>query len=490
MPNIVQMFENITGGKAVYFDGGSLKDKDGNKVTLQTSDNLLQKNRIINSSMNISQRGNLFYIKNQERFTSDRWVTSSKDDNELEVRVSDVYSENEGSYVDELDILGDGSCIAGYKLDDSADDIGDNHNGVWDGNEQYNDGRWNKSAYFDESSVIKVDSLDKPDFPFTISLWVKNDDCSDGAVIYDFKGAKLAHYTGDTGLKIWDKNKVSADSGQHISNNAFYHIVVIHYGDENTELYVNLVKIDLSYKSDANNYEYNHLLIGARGDGDNVKDGYFKGYIDQFRVFNKALSYDEIKKIFVEDKELIFKKHLKVLLRTKSDNYSVVPFEYRFEGYTISDLLINKEKATLSFDFSSTKNQDYYVRLYYPNGDLYKEEKFTYDNDNKFKRFSITFDFDDVDLDKVDLYYNLSLVLTICENDEIDENDYLRLTNVQFEKGEEPTQYYAQPIGLEYLSCMRYFQSESNNFIKIIGRTTNYINSDNGYSCELPGRSS
>jgi len=66
MPNIVQMFENIIGGKAVYFDGGSLKDKDGNKVTLQTSDNLLQKNRIINSSMNISQRGNLFYIKNQE----------------------------------------------------------------------------------------------------------------------------------------------------------------------------------------------------------------------------------------------------------------------------------------------------------------------------------------------------------------------------------------------------------------------------------------
>jgi len=43
MPNIVQMFENIIGGKAVYFDGGSLNDKDGNKVTLQTSDNLLQK---------------------------------------------------------------------------------------------------------------------------------------------------------------------------------------------------------------------------------------------------------------------------------------------------------------------------------------------------------------------------------------------------------------------------------------------------------------
>jgi hypothetical protein len=229
------------------------------------------------------------------------YITNDDYPDGLLIDVGDVEKEggDDGSGVGVLDILDDDSCIDCFMFDDDLTSLGDN-DGVIDGTEQYDDGQFDKCLSLDGSSAVKVDGANKPDFPFSVSLWVKDNDSDDGAVIYDFAGAKLTHYTGDNGLKIWDKSKVSATSGEHISNDDFIHIVVIHTGDDNKELYINKNEIDLSDGDDANNYEYNHLLIGARGDGDSVKDGYFKGYIDQVRIFNGALSKDEIDKTYKE----------------------------------------------------------------------------------------------------------------------------------------------------------------------------------------------
>ena len=93
----------------------------GNKILVGS--NFTQfKNRILNGDMQVAQRGNVFSIKNDDEFTADRWVSSTADDNELEVRVEDIYSPDEGSMIDATDPFGDGSQVMFYKLEDDATD--------------------------------------------------------------------------------------------------------------------------------------------------------------------------------------------------------------------------------------------------------------------------------------------------------------------------------------------------------------------------------
>jgi hypothetical protein len=183
-----------------------------------------------------------------------------------------------------------------------------------------------------------------------------------------------------------------------------------------------------------------------------------EGIIDQVRIFNRALTEDEVKKIYVEDSQYIFKKHLRANLITKGDTYTVTPYEYRFEGQYIADILIKKESSVISFELASSVNKDYTVRLYYPDGTLYDSKTITYDGDKEFQKHSVVFDFSNIDLTKVNLDENLGLVLTIGENDEINEGDYLRLINVQFEKGSVATEFEVVPYESQLNRCLRYYE--------------------------------
>ncbi len=492
MPNIVEMYENLLGGKAIYKNqDGSLMDSD-NEI-INTGGEIF-KNRIINGDMSVSQRGVLFYVENEEKFTSDRWVSSTSNDNKTEVIIERIYSSNEGELLDSDDPFEDDSQISCYQLNDDTTDLNDNHDGQWkdsDGNDidgQYDNGKWDKSAKFDGNSYIDLGYEFNDSKDLSISLWFNPTNLdNDNAMIHLSKDGEntfiiASHWSDDTNFAVsLNNNSYAIDFD--LETNTWYHAVYT----TNGKVYVNGNLINTFDETvDATTFNKN-AIIGADRDTDDSINDFYEGYIDQVRIFNRILSSDEVKKLYVESKEYFIKPHSKVTLINKSDTYSVTPYEYRFEGQHLRDILTNKEKATLSFEFASSVNQDYYARIYYPDGTLYEEEKFTYDGDGKFQTHSITFDFKDIDLDKVDIYTELGLVLTICENDEINESDWFKLTNVQFEKGSIATGFGDVTNILTKLLCLRYFQKDSDSFISVFGRTKpSKVGSD--YEAELPGR--
>jgi len=70
--------------------------------------------------------------------------------------------------------------------------------------------------------------------------------------------------------------------------------------------------------------------------------------------------------------------------------------------------------------------------------------------DMTYKRYTVVYE---VNLDE-----NLGMVLTIGENDELDEGDYLRITDVQFEKGSVTTEFEVLPYEMQLDRCLRYYE--------------------------------
>jgi len=437
------------------------------------------KNRIINGDMQVSQRGKIFNIKNDEEFTSDRWVSSTANDNEIEVRCEDIYSPDEGSTTNTLDVFGDGSCVATYTLDGNANDLSGNYNGTWSGTEQYDKGKWGQGALFDGNSWIKATITGLQSSDKTISIFADKAINKPGGLVSfgdsddDFQNIGIYYKTnGDIQFITRDNDNNFISCYTHNGNNGIAHIVLSLTKDSHIDCFVNGKKV-YTWNGVTGDSSDTFIIGTMEKDDDGNPDYTHDNIIDQVRIFNRALTADEVRKLYVEDSQYIFKKHLRTNLITKSDTYSVVPYEYRFEGQHLADILANKEKATLSFEFASNVNKDYTVRLYYPDGTLLDSKTITYSGSGEFTKHSVIFDFSTIDLTKVNLDENLGLVLTIGENDEINEGDYLRITNVQFEKGSIATEFEVLPYEVQLDRCMRYYEYFEANIDSYAGNANN-----------------
>jgi len=428
-------------------------------------------NRILNGDMQVAQRGTVFSIKNDDEFTADRWVSSTADDNELEVRVEDIYSPNEGAMVDATDPFGDDSQVACYQLNGDATDL----NGNYDGDATdvtYENGKFGDCGVFtggnNNTQILTGYDIDETSV-FTVSVWVKLDDDAtefkDWCGIFDGnsnQGRLLTYIVADEHNRHYKKIGFTTGEDNHISeilsqeiNLYEWHHCVFFYGGINEKMSLIVDNGNEVASTVGSDNKISEITIGRRTDGQSQG---WKGKIDQFRIFNRELTKDEVKKLYVEDYNYIYKKHLRTNLITKGDTYTVTPYEYRFEGQHIADILIAKESTAVSFEFAASVNQNFTVRLYYPDGTLYSEDTISYNGNKEFTKHSVLFDFNDIDLTKVNLDENLGLVLTIGENDELNEGDYLKITNVQLEKGNVATEFEVLPYESQLDRCLRYYR--------------------------------
>lgn len=204
-----------------------------------------------------------------------------------------------------LNILSDNSCVALYKLDSDGTDVSGNYNatGYITGSGGYYPTAKYGSASF--SSSLSSAVLDLPTvvnaYPFTVSAWVRPLNLDNGAgnavvntsiagqrvtiTMYDWAGTNnfqpMIMYGGTNHWYF---------TGQTFALNTWYHITWSVVGSNNAShaVYVNGSALT------ANNGGGSHGgTAGWALGGNAVGTEIYQGYIDNVRVFNKALSASE-----------------------------------------------------------------------------------------------------------------------------------------------------------------------------------------------------
>jgi hypothetical protein len=219
-----------------------------------------------------------------------------------------------------LDILGDGSCVACYTLDGNANDLSGNHNGVWNGTEQYDQGVFGQAAKFDgnDGNGIVIPPI-LTQFNFSISVWIKTDDKTGGLNWYEntiigfdkagsgTKDFAIGNYSGKLKVRIETDKDYVFDTQKNIADNNWHHIFVNIYNNH-CDVYLDNEFVDTYSYTSADDMEELNWGIGCILQDNNLYDSsVFNGLIDQVRIFNKTLTSEEIKKVYQESSKLIKK---------------------------------------------------------------------------------------------------------------------------------------------------------------------------------------
>jgi hypothetical protein len=233
-----------------------------------------------------------------------------------------LYYEKPGlEFAQNPDPFYDNSGVVLYMFEDNANDEFGLHDGVWSGTEQYEDGvvADGRAAYFDGGSAIGIgnsEELIPGGTSFTISFWVKinslngNDDRIIGTEYYNGGFTVSSGYDGDNFTFSIDSDGtwVHTTFGTDFISSNFVNAVAIY--DSTTETlktYVNGVEIASNSVSNAWHYSRSDGCFYIGGDAKNNSsctdpENTISGYVDNFRILNRALSDEEVLEIYNNEK--------------------------------------------------------------------------------------------------------------------------------------------------------------------------------------------
>ena len=219
--------------------------------------------------------------------------------------VSDNYSYIYGNVALENDPLGDGSCIAYYKLDDNlVDEIGNNDGSVT-GTISYSDSPWNRALTVNTTRLngARLYKLDTSK-PFSISAMVKGTDVFilNGIFNVAYPSIKIeknnilmCRYNnidtgaGDAAINLkYDESWLKSDEYSNI-------IAVVNYPDVRVYTEGNIIAIGkMNFNVGPSNYPVSLAYTG--------RDLPHNASYDIVRFFNKALTDAEVQKIYTIDR--------------------------------------------------------------------------------------------------------------------------------------------------------------------------------------------
>jgi len=462
------------------------------------------KNRLINGSFRFYQRGSLFRIKNDKKYTADRWLSGAFDDNDIQC--STIIP----GYV--LDILDDNSCLACWNLDRDFLDLSGNYPLT------------GHDVSFTEDGML-YECIDYNNAPETSYMVTNNkiarggtNEISISAWIYVYgslgKSISIWHLSPDNNNNngnsrqpaLWlchdDNTKftIKNDGVTHgdigiykttggITFNEWHHIVVT-VGLQTIQLYIDGELTDEFTASENFKHNDGYFYIGNKWHYKNFK-------IDQVRIFKKILTAEEINHIRIEEMTEREKYGLlyRVKLVNKGSSNNVIPLEQRIEGTFAYDLILQKEKVTVSFELASNVNRDFKVAIKNPDESTYAENTVSYSGSGNYQLLSTTFDLSSIDTtnepDK--LTEREAFRLVIGEGDLEYAGDWIKIKNIQMEEGEEATYFENIPVDVEYLRCIRYYRimddNSYNHFKKLVvmrtDPTISHVGSYYIYDAEL-----
>jgi len=447
---------NSTSITDLQYTLGNFKEKLGNGI----------KNYIINGGFDVWQRNSSSTITNNSAYVADRWVNEAINSS-ISVKNEYIYYKPgnipTNSLVNNSDPFKDGSQIAGYTFDGNANDMNGNFNGVWTGNETYDNGKFGQAAAFmDTSARVNCVDINLDQSPKSFCIWFYWDH-------YNNENNYLLDFRRGTGTVEHDAIIIN-------SGTDFYYFLDGNKGD----WYIDGVKGANTFTKnewhclyvECTSTHYDRITVGYSADK-SIKFNYnFGGYIDQFRIFNRVLTDTEIKKLYIENVDYIVKKHASVEILKKDATSIINPYIYKFEGRDITNIVGNEMR--LSFDIYSNKSGKFEIQLITECIDSTTETYnglFTHSG-GAFER--IVFDIPSNAFNKqIFNDKNLGATLYICSNAQVtlDVGDYIKLTNVQLEMGNLASvivsDFEQRPYGFELDLCRNYsnFYGQSPNSI-------------------------
>ena len=203
---------------------------------------------------------------------------------------------------DTLQILGDSSCIAYYKMSDATDE-----SGSYDGTPtsvNFNvAGKFGNAGKFNGgASYVNLNSAVLPASVFSISIWINLNSLSTGWLFSQYTGGVTGRFvfnvtaTGGFQINVSSTNSLSTTNIPVITTGNWHHVVVVKDGSNGWKLYA-----DGQYHSawnDTQNIITNQNTI--LGGDDSVTSSNMVGSIDQVRIFNTALSSTEVTTLYDE----------------------------------------------------------------------------------------------------------------------------------------------------------------------------------------------
>lgn len=225
----------------------------------------------------------------------------------------------------QADMLQDSLLVFYSFSGNAADSIGNAFHGEIFGPTLTNDrfGQADRAYYFDgEDDYITIpqDTMLEPDFPFAISIWVKQDT---GSLLYDrgilttdfhenttYYGAfiqlsneKVEAFYGDGCCGYAPDARKSVEFNGNNLEGDWHHIFVNYFHEDSIRLYVDLTLANTEIKGNATEGVAYTAHPGSIGRFDNTggeEVSYFKGVIDDFRFFNTTINENEIEELYYE----------------------------------------------------------------------------------------------------------------------------------------------------------------------------------------------
>jgi hypothetical protein len=232
----------------------------------------------------------------------------------------------------------DPSLIAYWKFDDDVEDSVGDHDGTIIGGAVFKQGKVGQAIYLDgvddyvDFPLGEIDDLSKG----TISFWFNYESLLDKQIvmpIFYFGGderdednifiIEIGHFdetsyneikTDPNNKKLyvtWIKNNqepfLCFDSNMNLEENKWHHFAVVVDSDGNTG-YLNGIEMDNRHYNFGNSNNPSFLddisgktkfMLGYGRSSYMISSDfvYYKGYVDDLRVYNKALSSDEVKEL-------------------------------------------------------------------------------------------------------------------------------------------------------------------------------------------------
>lgn len=194
------------------------------------------------------------------------------------------------------DVFSDGSAVATYKLDGNVTDLGGSYNGTWIGTAGYAEGVYGQAINLTGSNHVDVGTALLSRAEFSISLWLYA-----GLGISSnlfFISQYISNDANRFGIYVRSDYYVIVQAGgdpatsAKINAETWYHVVLTRKANDTWSLYVDDVSQDGFTNTSIPMSE--SLKLGAAG------TDYYNmiGRMDQVRIFNRALTADEVSKLY------------------------------------------------------------------------------------------------------------------------------------------------------------------------------------------------
>ncbi len=284
------------------------------------------------------------------------------------------------------------SLLIHYKFDGNSLDYSGNDNNPEIFRASFsedNDGNQNSAVYFngiDDLIILPNKPELKPQFPLTISFWIKMDTLIPQNNVFftnDFyryahsgvwlnlsSSNRLALSYGD-GVSFSHNSRFTKQSDIELNSNTWYFITGVIWSPYDLRIYINGIEEPGYYEGGAYYFRYVGTggNIGRKDANDQTSPFFYKGYLDDFRYWNRGLSDSEISKLYYltvnVDKSSCIEtsiypnpasKVLRLKLDIKEDEFTIIV-------RNIVGKLCLMTKNKLEIDVSKLKNGIYIIEV-------------------------------------------------------------------------------------------------------------------------------